>query len=74
VLPEVESPIPDTIGLGTIFAAAGAGGVLLLVLATMFQLPAMRRDALSRFGMTLGFLGGSALYLVALLNQLLCRQ
>jgi len=74
VLPNVENPIPDTIGLGSIFSAAGAGGVLLLVLATVLELPDTRRDAWGRLGIALGFIFGSTIYLVALVDQLLCRQ
>jgi len=69
-LPRVEDPIPDAIGLGTIFSAAGAGGVLLLVLASLVGLPDRQRDAWGRKGMVGGFLVGSLLYLVALVAQL----
>jgi hypothetical protein len=71
VLPKVEDPIPNTIGLGSIFTVAGAGGVLLLVLASMLGLPDARRDAWGRRGMTAGFAIGSAIYLLALLVQVL---
>jgi hypothetical protein len=74
VLPRVESPIPETIGLGAIFTAAGAGGVLLFVLAIMLRLPDAQRDAWGRHGMAGGFLLGLASYLIALLVQLFCRQ
>jgi hypothetical protein len=70
LLPRVEDPIPDTIGLGAIFSAAGAGGVLLLVLASLVGLPDWERDAWGRKGMVGGFLVGSLLYLVALAAQL----
>lgn len=69
-LPRVEDPIPDTIGLGAIFSAAGAGGVLLLVLASLVGLPDTQRDAWGRKGMVGGFLVGSLLYVVALAAQL----
>jgi hypothetical protein len=36
--------MPHTISLGTIFSAAGAGGVLLLVLPTMLRRPDGQRD------------------------------
>lgn len=71
MLPKVESPIPDTIGLGTIFSFAGAGGVLSLALATMLGFPDKRRDSWGRGGMVAGFVLGSAVYLVALLGQIL---
>jgi hypothetical protein len=69
-LPRVEDPIPDTIGLGAIFSAAGAGGILLLVLASLVGLPDTQRDAWGRKGMVGGFLVGSLLYVVALAAQL----
>jgi hypothetical protein len=71
MLPKVENPIPETIGLGTIFSAAGAGGVLMLIVATTLGLPDQERDALVRNGIVVGFVGASCLYLLALLNQLL---
>lgn len=70
-LPGVEGPIPNTIGLGAIFSAAGAGGILLFVLASLVGLPDTQRDAWGRKGMVSGFLVGSILYLVALAAQLL---
>jgi hypothetical protein len=69
-LPRVEDPIPDTIGLGAIFSAAGVGGVLLLVLASLVGLPDTQRDAWGRKGMVGGFLVGSLLYVIALAAQL----
>lgn len=69
-LPRVEDPIPNTIGLGAIFSAAGAGGVLLLVLASFVGLPNAQRDAWGRKGIVGGFLVGSLLYVVALAAQL----
>lgn len=69
-LPRVEDPIPDTIGLGAIFSAAGAGGILLLVLASLVGLPDTQRDTWGRKGMVGGFLVGSLLYVVALAAQL----
>ena len=69
-LPRVEDPIPDTIGLGAIFSAAGAGGILLLALASLVGLPDTQRDAWGRKGMVGGLLVGSLLYVVALAAQL----
>ena len=71
LLPRVEDPIPNTIGLGAIFSAAGAGGILLFVLASLVGLPDTQRDAWGRKGMVGGFLVGSLLYMVALTAQLL---
>jgi hypothetical protein len=71
VLPKVENPIPDTIGLGAIFSLAGAGGVLSLVIATLLGFPDRQRDAWSRWGMALGFAIGSGVYLISLLAQVL---
>lgn len=73
-LPRVEDPMPDTIGLGAIFSMAGAGGVLLLVLATCVGLSDSRRDAWGRRGVVGGFAVGLSLYTIALVGQLLCRQ
>jgi hypothetical protein len=70
-LPRVEDPIPNTIGLGAIFSAAGAGGILLFVLASFVGLPDARRDAWGRRGMVGGFVVGTLLYMVALVAQLL---
>lgn len=74
MFPEVENPIPETIGLGSIFSAAGAGGVLLLVVAILLGHADTRRDAWSRLGMLGGFIVGLGFYLMALLAQLFCRQ
>ena len=71
MLPKVENPIPETIGLGMIFSVAGAFGVFGLVLASTLRLPDAQRDAWSRRGMAAGFAVGSALYLAALLAQIL---
>jgi len=71
LLPQVEDPIPSTIGLGAIFSAAGAGGILLFVLASFVGLPDAQRDAWGRRGMVGGFVVGSLLYMVALATQLL---
>lgn len=39
ILPRVENPIPDTIGVGFIFSTAGAGGVVMLVLGSSLGFP-----------------------------------
>ena len=69
-LPKVEDPAPDTIGLGAIVSAAGAGGVLMFVLASLIGLPDAQRDRWGRRGIVVGFLGGMV-YAVALAAQLL---
>lgn len=71
LFPRVEDPFPETIGLGTIFSTAGAGGVLLLVLASVLNRPEEERDAWVRHGVTFGFVAGTLFYVAALLNQLL---
>ncbi|HSS04964.1 MAG TPA: hypothetical protein VLK89_07240 [Solirubrobacterales bacterium] len=58
-------------GLGTIIGFAGAGGVISLVLATVLGLPDKQRDAWRRGGLAAGFALGIAIYLVALLGQIL---
>jgi hypothetical protein len=74
VFPEVENPIPETIGLGTIFSAAGAAGILALVLAVMLGQPDTRRNKWVMRGTLSGFALASAFYALALLVQLFCRQ
>lgn len=71
LLPRVETPIPETIGLGAIFTIAGAGGVLMLVLASLGGFPDARRDAWGRWGIVGGFAVGSLFYVLALAVQLL---
>jgi hypothetical protein len=73
-MPEVESPIPDTIGVGTIIGAATAGGILLLVLAIAVGASPAQRTALAEYGIAGGFVLGLILYMTALAVQLLCRQ
>jgi hypothetical protein len=68
ILPRVEDPLPDTIGLGFPFACAGAGGVLAGVVFSSSS--AERRDrAMSRGGLV-GFQIGAAVYFLALATQL----
>lgn len=71
MLPRVESPIPDTIGVYTIIGSANAGGVLLFVVATMLRFPDAKRDAWGKVGIVLGFGVGLGFYLVTLVAQLL---
>jgi hypothetical protein len=74
VLPEVENPIPETIGLGAIFSMGTAGGMVLFVVATTLRFPDARRKQWGKAGLLIGFGLGLAFYLIALVTQLLCRQ
>lgn len=71
LLPRVENPIPEAIGLDVIFTLAGAGGMVLRFASSALGLPEGQRDAWARTGMNLGVLFGVCLYLVALVAQLL---
>ena len=66
--PQVEDPLPDTIGLGFPFAAAGIGGVIAGVARTQAP-PAKREQAINKGGL-IGFFAGAAFYLVALVVQI----
>jgi hypothetical protein len=71
LLPRVEDPIPDTIGVGIIFSMAGAGGVVMLVLGSMLEMSAADLDAWARRGVYMGFIAGALFYAAALIGQLL---
>lgn len=60
MLPKVEKPIPETIGLGTIIALGAAMGMASLAVAVMLRLPDAQRDAWSRIGVAAGFVLGLA--------------
>jgi hypothetical protein len=66
-LPEVESPIPEKIGLADVFTAAGAGGVLGGMVGVC-RSPHKKERAIST-GSVLGFCVGAGFYAVALLVQ-----
>jgi hypothetical protein len=66
-LPQVEDPIPERVGLGFPFAAAGAGGVLGGVICAAS--PPAKRERAMRLGVLIGFALGAALYLLALVVQ-----
>lgn len=68
VVPTVEDPWPDRIGLGFPFTMAGVGSVLAGTIKVN-ALPATRERAMNR-GSVYGFRGGCALYAVALLVQI----
>jgi hypothetical protein len=67
-LPEVESPIPEKIGLGDVIALAGAGGVLGGMVGACS--PKNRERAIS-VGSVLGLCVGAGFYAVILLVQVL---
>jgi hypothetical protein len=66
-LPRVQSPWPESIGLGFPFAMAGAAGVL----ASMIQPEASQaeRDRAIRIGNLWGFRSGAAFYVLSLIFQ-----
>ncbi|HEY5942787.1 MAG TPA: hypothetical protein VIT89_08015 [Solirubrobacterales bacterium] len=66
-LPEVEDPIPDTIGFGHVIACAGAGGVVGEVVR--FGSTAKRREQAARRGLWIGFWIGSVFYAISLVVQ-----
>jgi Na+/proline symporter len=68
LLPQVENPWPTTIGIGAPFGLAVAGSVLAGVVCS--KAPRSRRDDAIHRGGLWGFYIGAALYLLALLNQL----
>jgi len=67
-LPEVENPIPDTIGLTQIFTAAGAGGVIGGV--SQFFSARPKQERMVALGGFAGFCLGAAFYCVSLTVQL----
>jgi hypothetical protein len=67
IIPRVESPWPDTIGLELPFAMAAAGGVLATVLFA--NSPQSRRDRQVRRLGLLGFYLGIVAYVVTLAVQ-----
>ena len=69
VLPRVENPWPETIGLGFLATAAGTGA-LLAVLAFATSDP-RRRERAVLWGTVIGFSVGGAFYLISLAAQLL---
>jgi hypothetical protein len=71
LLPRVEDPIPDTIGVGIIFSMAGAGGVVMLVLGSILGMSVAELDAWARRGVSVGFAAGALFYAAALVGQIL---
>jgi len=68
-LPEVEDPIPDTIGLDYIFAAAGAGGVVGGVVSAVVW--PRRGERFISLGTFAGFCVGFGFYALSLVVQLI---
>lgn len=67
-LPEVEDPIPDKIGLGSLVALAGAGGML----GGIWKLgaPPRKRERAISWGSLAGFSIGVGIYVLLLLVQI----
>lgn len=72
LLPQVESPIPERIGLGLPVTFAGVGGMLLGFVHV--SSPPDVRDRWIRCGGLIGFLLGVVLYLALLVAQLCCSS
>jgi hypothetical protein len=66
--PEVEDPLPEKIGIGSIVEYAGGGGVLAVVLSFVWRQP--RREWLISLGTFAGFCFGVGLYGLSLLAEL----
>jgi hypothetical protein len=71
VLPRIENPIPETIGLDFGFSLGGAASMLLLVVTTVLGFSEERRNIWSMRGMVGGYFLGMGVYLVALLGEVL---
>jgi hypothetical protein len=67
--PEVEDPIPEKIGFGSILGFAGAGGVLAVVVSVVVG--SRRREWWISLGTFAGFCFGVGLYGLSLLAQLI---
>jgi hypothetical protein len=67
VVPEIEDPLPDRIGLGFPFATAGAGGVLAGIVHS--ESSAARRDRAINKGGSIGLRLGVLAYLLVLAIQ-----
>jgi len=69
VLPRVQNPWPESIGLGFPFALAGASGVLMGVLLS--EAPSAKRDRAIRIGGLWGFRIGALFYSACVVVQVL---
>lgn len=67
--PEVEDPIPERIGLGSIVGLAGAVGVLAGILSVIVR--PQKRERFVGVGTFIGFCFGVALYALSLFVQLI---
>lgn len=71
MLPSVENPVPETIGLGTIVSLAGSFATIGFLLATALKRSDTERNEWSAYGVVVGFCLGAIVYLVALVAELL---
>jgi hypothetical protein len=71
VLPRVEDPISDRIGLNDLISLAGTGGVLAGI--AFIAASASKRDRAIRWGALIGLGFGAVLYLVSLAAQVISR-
>jgi len=55
LLPRVEDPIPDTIGIGVLFSLAGAGGVIAVVFGSVLGISDSQQNRWVRLGVSFGF-------------------
>lgn len=70
--PEVEDPIPERIGLGSIVELAGAVGILAGILSVIVR--SQKRERLVGIGTFVGFCIGVVLYALSLFAQLISRS
>jgi hypothetical protein len=70
VLPRVEDPWPDSIGVDLPIGTAAAGSVLAGLAYSLATRE--KRERAIKLGGLCGFCAGSALYVVSLLAQVLC--
>jgi hypothetical protein len=66
IVPRVEDPLPDEIGLSVVLILAGTGGILGVLFTASTQ---ERREQAANRGGAIGFGIGLAIYLLALVVQ-----
>lgn len=71
-LPEVEDPVLDRIGLGSIMELAGAVGILAGILSVIVR--SQKRERLVGIGTFVGFCVGVVLYALSLFAQLIFKS